>query len=557
MSEAYAESIVGNKSKIKDYLDIQDRARAKAEAETSQIEKTTDALKARAKLVADIEADQAKIREGGLKPEEIDALTASIKSAKMDLAKLGEVNLTAENIDKARAKLEKDLAEQTRRLETEQLTPVEAEKLKADIAQTNMLLAETQKRIDSTEAISSLIDAAKSNFTADAFMNFGRIIGEQLEKYGTVLTSLLGAAGLGAVTKWLYGKITSIADNVELIAAKSSLGIPSDTDGDGGTTAGPDKPPKEPKGPKGGDGGGKKEMPQKPRKRFWDRFKRTPTEGRTSRPGMFRRAITAVSSSGAVAKSKEFAKGLLGGLKKLVPTKLPGGPSASFAPVALEGVEKLATGMGGVSGALGGLGGILKPMGKVLSFGLKALGPIVTAITYLTDLMGPVQKALSGDFKGALIDAIPAIAGMLGTAVGGVLGTFLAPILGPLGTILGGVAGGKLGDMLGGWVKDKFVASTPSMPEPGSKEAAILSAPSREVTQALTSIAETQKERTSASAPGLPPPVSSSSSMLTAAADTLTGSMEGPFPDGSVVVKIPNFLNTFANAKSMVSGNKP
>jgi hypothetical protein len=186
--------------------------------------------------------------------------------------------------------------------------------------------------------------------------------------------------------------------------------------------------------------------------------------------------------------------GFLSGLSGMVPGFLKSEEGLGTAGMALTGVSGLAKGVLGKS-----LGGI----GKVLSMG--AALPSAYATYQSKGLMG------------AAAELAPSALGAVGGMVGGALGTMVAPGIGTMAIGAGGsMAGEAIGNQLASWMKgtspDTAKALQPVAAAPAPTPAPISTGASGEPSMAIAS------------------PVQS---------------------DGSVMVKIMNFMDAHASAQSM------
>ena len=231
-------------------------------------------------------------------------------------------------------------------------------------------------------------------------------------------------------------------------------------------------------------------------------------------------------------KKPGFFKRMTGklGAKKGVVGKLARGigKTAGFLGRGARAASGLFSKLGGskVMGALGKFGSVGKSI-----VGGNAIGKILTMGLVAKDAIEGYKK---GGIRGAAVSAIPAITSTVGMVAGGALGTMAG---GPVGTIAGGMAGNMAGDWIG--EKLKGMIGTGETPAAAAATGADAATAAAQAANPAVAAAQSMAKATATVAGGMP-------SMST---------MGGVQSDGSVMIKLTNFMDAFTSAKSLARQN--
>lgn len=158
--------------------------------------------------------------------------------------------------------------------------------------------------------------------------------------------------------------------------------------------------------------------------------------------------------------------------------------------------------------------------------GKKLLGSVGSLASLAMDAPQAISAYKKGGIGGMLANQAGNIGSLIGGALGGVGGTFLMP---GAGTVAGGMAGSMAGEALGQKIASWFGAEDPLKAQKALSEPTAVTMP------------DAGAKTTSAGSAGV---------------GELFGNMGMVNPDGSINIKIPNFMNAFSSASSLAKQKK-
>lgn len=189
-----------------------------------------------------------------------------------------------------------------------------------------------------------------------------------------------------------------------------------------------------------------------------------------------------------------------------------------------------------------------KAMSKANS-GIKGIGKKIPylgaalAAYELADVAG--GDAMEGSYGEAALKSLPTIASLAGGALGSLAGGALGSLAGPAGTGIGGFAGYSAGSSLGDELGSYMETWIRSLSDSGQDT-------KKALTKTNTLIAESQKmikgQQAGVELPSLP---TAQTLSVSSSPGGLEGSIEGPFSDGSISIRIPNYMETYAKSVNM------